>query len=145
MQFPITIGLRRSRFLETFLLLTALLASAVVLAFPQASSFQVALLVAVWLIAYRARQRMLPKFAAVRLEENGRISLIHEGEQAPVAADLLPGAIAHPWLAAFRLKKEDSRTCALIVAVNSLSAEDFRRLRLFLRWRAEFSARSDGV
>ncbi len=145
MQFPITIGLRRSRFLDTFLLLAAFLASAVVLAFPQSISVRVALLVVIWLIAYRARQRMLPKVATVRLEENGRISLIDESEQAPLAADLLPGAIAHPWLTALRLKKEDGRTCALIVAVDSLNAEDFRRLRIFLRWRAEFSARSDGA
>lgn len=58
-------------------------------------------------------------------------------------AELMPGAIVHPWLTVVRLKTDGGRMCTLIATVDNLEREDFRRLRVFLRWQADFSVRGD--
>lgn len=60
-----------------------------------------------------------------------------------VATRLLPGASVHPWLVIVRLEIESGQQSTLIAAVDSLKRNDFRRLRTFLRWQADFSASAD--
>jgi len=62
-----------------------------------------------------------------------------------VPAQLLPGAAVHPWLTVLRLRNAAGRVCVLCLTVDSLKKEDFRRLRVFLRWRADFSGADDAV
>lgn len=52
---------------------------------------------------------------------------------------LLPESTVHPWLVSFRVIGEDGRKHSVLLTAETLSAEDFRRLRVFLRWRADFS------
>ncbi|MDP3539723.1 MAG: hypothetical protein Q8S26_13580 [Azonexus sp.] len=143
MQFPITIGLRRSRFLDGFVFLSALLASGATAFLNQSPTVQMAFLLAIWLCGSLAWHRLSPRFSAMRLERNGQISVVCVGMDEFSAAELLPQATVHPWLTVFRLKTEGGRSQTLVAAVDSLKTEDFRRLRMFLRWRGDFSDPKD--
>jgi toxin CptA len=136
-QFPITIGLRRSRFPAVVLLALALLASLVALFFPRSLPLRVALLLAIWGIALWAWRRLALPLAALRLEADGGIQVAGE-RQDFLPATILPGATVHPWLTVLRLELADGRRCALLVTTGTTSPDEFRRLRVFLRWRACF-------
>lgn len=135
MQFPITIGLRRSRLLAGIRLLLAGFALVSLAALFAARSWP-------WLL-------LLPviAFVVVWLRFSlpvGELLLLRSGEffYRPgtgfdwVAVALLPGGLIHPWLTVLRLGFPDGQAKVLILAVDSLSQPDFRRLRVFLRWRA---------
>ena len=140
MQLPITIGLHRSRFIVAFVFVVALLASLAILAFPRQVIIQAMLLLAVWGFALQAWHRSSPIFSAIRLASDGLISVRCLGDDEFSVVELLPGATVHPWLTVLRLKTEENRILPLILTTDSLAADDFRRLRVFLRWRADFSA-----
>lgn len=143
MLFPITIGLRRSRFLDGFVFLSALLASGATAFSKQPPTVQMGFLLAIWLCCSLAWYRLSPRLSAVRLERDGHISVVRVGMDEFSAAELLRQATVHPWLTVFHLKTEGGRTQTLIAAVDSLKTEDFRRLRMFLRWRGDFSDPKD--
>ena len=143
MQFPITIGLHRSRFLDLLVLFNALSASAAILLWPQAVGAQWLVLLATWSLAALAWRRLTPRFSVLRLERSGRISVASDSGTQFVAARLLPGASVHPWLTIIRLEMEGGQQSTLIAAVDSLKGDDFRRLRMFLRWQADFNASAD--
>lgn len=143
MQLPITFGLHRSRLLDSFVLLTALLASLVVMAFPQSMPMHGAMLLAIWYCGAHTWRRLSPQCAAIHLERTGHLSVALAGMEEFSMAELMPGAIVHPWLTIARLKTDGERVCTLIATIDNLEAEDFRRLRVFLRWQADFSAPND--
>lgn len=143
MQFPIIIGLHRSRFLDIGLGFIALLASGVTFAFPQTTTIQLLIITAIWTSAGIAWRQLSPKCSAIRLERNGQISVVHHGENEFSPAELLPSATVHPWLTVFRLKAESGDAFSLVATVDSLKRQDFRRLRVFLRWQADFNALND--
>ena len=143
MQLPITIGLHRSRFLDAFIVSGALLASAGVLAFPGESLIQASVLSLACLFSFWALRQLTPSNSALRLEQNGDISLLSISKNEFKVARILPGATVHPWLTVVRYKYPERPVQTLIVTVDSLKAADFRRLRVFLRWRAEISETSD--
>lgn len=145
MRFPILIELRRSRFLDVALVLTTLSSSLAVIAFPREMAIQAAMLLALWLAAGLAYRGLSLRATTLRLEQGGSISLRLAGADAFASAEVLPGALVHPWLSVVRLKCADSRNCKVIVAVDSLKQEEFRRLRVFLHWRAAVSAPGDGA
>lgn len=143
MQFPITIGLHRSRFLVGAFVFLVLLTVLVLFLFQRSTAIfaAISLLLAVlfaWLWRYRQ-----PCCPAIRLEASGVISL-PTGDGDFVPAQLLPGATVHPWLTVLRLRSTAGRVCTLCLTVDNLKREDFRRLRVFLRWRADFSG-ADGA
>ena len=143
MQFPMTIGLHRSRFLDAFIVSGALLASAGALAFPGESLIQVGVLSLTCLFAFWAIRQLTPSISAMRLEQNGDVSLRSIVDNEYRVAQIMPGATVHPWLTVVRFKCPEQPVQTLIVTVDSLKAADFRRLRVFLRWRAEISEMSD--
>lgn len=145
MQFPISIGLRRSRFLVGILAVSAVLAIAMVMALPWSIGAQAGVCLFVLFVASIALRQLGPTLSEIRLDESGGIQIVLVGKNEPVAATLLPGATVHPWLTVARLKTDDGRVVLLAVAVDSLKPADFRRLRVFLRWRAEFSAEESDV
>ena len=136
MRFPIVIGLRRSRVLGTALVAVAVLAGVATLASPWAPSVRGFNLAAICIIASLAWRRLEPGLSAIRLEQDGRIFVAAAGDTKLVEAELLAGATVHPWLTVVRLKTADHGKHRLIVAVDSTKPDDFRRLRVFLRWRA---------
>jgi toxin CptA len=143
-QFPITIGLRRSRFIDGGLGLVTLLASLMVLGFPQPLVTQWLLGGVIWICAVLTGWQLTPKFVAIRLERDGQVFIAHRDGEF-LAAEMLPGATVHPWLTVLRLKTEENGACRLIATVDSLNRQDYRRLRVFLRWQADFSGLNDDV
>jgi toxin CptA len=139
-QFPITIGLHRSHFLDGFIALCALLASGTTMDFPQPASVQATILLLIWILAVLTWHRLSPRLSAIRLEASGQISLTCQHDQTFLLAELLPGATVNPWLTVVRLKTDDGQIYPLLVAADSMPPDDFRRLRVFMRWRADFSA-----
>lgn len=144
MQFPITIGLGRSRFLVLALVATVLLAIGMVMAMPWSIGVRVVICLLVLITAVLARRQLENSPSAIRLEQSGKILLAPSGTERFIDASLLPGATVHPWLTVVRLKTEEG-PFLLIVAVDTTKQEDFRRLRVFLRWRAEISAAGGDV
>ncbi|WP_428828052.1 protein YgfX [Azonexus sp. IMCC34842] len=143
MQFPITIGLHRSRFLDAALLLAAFSATAAALAFRQSPLVQLAFVMATWLLFGLAWRQMSPKLSAIRLERAGQVSIRGIRESDFLATRLLPGATVHPWLTIIRLVADNGQCHTLIATVDSLNRQDFRRLRVFLRWQADFNVPDD--
>ena len=139
MQFPIHIGLRRSRFLEAAVVSITLLTSGVTLALPWSAAVRGINLLLILIAAYLAWQRLGPALSALRLERSGQILVAFAGNAEFAEAELLAGATVHPWLTVVRLKTQDERKHLLIAAVDSMKPEDFRRLRVFLRWQAVVS------
>ena len=143
MQFPITIGLHRSRIVDGVVVLLAVLASGVFVGYPGDAWLRWGLLLSVWGLALLAGYRLTPELGALRLEQRGEISIARVGATAFLSATIEPGATVHPWLTVLRLRSEDGRRYHLILAVDSANRDDFRRLRTFLRWRASFNAADD--
>mgnify|MGYP000550668583 CR=1 FL=1 len=145
MQFPITIGLHRSRLLDFFVVSGALLASGGALALPAAMFIQVGVVGLTGLLVFWSIRQLTLKISAIRLEQNGELSLFATLENEFKTAKILPGATVHPWLTVVRFKFPEQPARTLMVTVDSLKAKNFRRLRVFLRWRADFNGLNDDV
>ena len=146
MQFPIIVGLHRSPFLERLLLASAGLASLLVIAWPRSTLIQASILAGAWGVAAIAWWRLRQNPCRLRLERDGSLALASAGEGCDFGAvRLLPGATVHPWLTVFQVELADGRRRAVLATVDNLPAVDFRRLRVFLRWRAGFSAPGGGA
>lgn len=139
MQFPIVIGLHRSRILLCSLLLAGLVAN--ILPFFYVSDRVVlALAVSVSsLVTFRARKLLFPRVKKLRLENSGQLSICEE-EGSYLTAHCLPRATVHPWLTVFRVETEERRGLTVIVTIDSVAPSEFRQLRVFLRWRGDFIA-----
>ncbi|EKE16918.1 MAG: hypothetical protein ACD_10C00721G0002 [uncultured bacterium] len=144
MQFPITVGLRRSRLIDVGLSLLTLLATVVAFGFPQSTTVQLLFCGLIWASAGLIWWQLSSKFVAIRLERGGQVLISHHGGEF-LPAEILPGATVHPWLTVVRFKAEDAGTYRLIATVDSLNQQDFCRLRVFLRWQADFSGLNDEV
>lgn len=145
MQLPITIGLRRSRTLDALILIGALIASGANLALPAKPLTQLVLLILVWAVSALAWRQLSMQVSQLQLGRNGEISLLRWGNDVFEAANIVSAATVHPWITIFRLKTAAGPTYTVIVAVDSLKADTFRHLRVFLRWRADFSEPDDDV
>jgi toxin CptA len=138
-QLPTTIGLRRSRLVDGILLVSTVF-GLLALAFVAWPLFTSCLLAVVTLLAaFSAAHALTPRIRALRIAEDGRVSCLAaagESEFSPVR--VLPGATAHPWLTVMRLAHEE-RKSLIVVAPDSAAPDEFRRLRVWLRWRAPVS------
>ena len=139
MQFPIIIGLHRSRILDGALLLLVGLVSAALLAWPAAIEIRLANLSLAMGLGGLAFWKLKPAFNRVRLDRSGLIAMCLPGQSEFVALRLLPGATVHPWITVLRLRDERDKSHLLVVTRDMTNKSDFRRLRVFLRWRAKFS------
>ena len=146
MQFPVIIGLHRSFLLDRLLLLVVL-ASVVFIGFYPGEPWLVAgLLVLVALLAGLAWGQLRPPFVALRLMQDGRIEGCLQEDGAFVALRCLPGVTVHRWLTVLRLIPESGGpTREVLVTVDSTGADEFRRLRVFLRWQNRVSASGDAA
>jgi hypothetical protein len=142
-QFPITIGLHRSRFLDSVLLIAAILASLAIFYFQCSPVIKVGLYIAIFILVIRAWRALRPTIENIRLERNGCISISRLGEHSCVQALPKAGATIHRWLTVIRLAERDGRFSTLIATFDSLNKSDFRRLRMFMRWQASFSELND--
>ena len=139
MQFPIHIGLRRSRILVTILIVIVLSVLGVGFYFLPYWPLKWVLCLLVGCFALMTWQKLKPKISEIRLEREGGISIRSGDQQEFSLASIQPNATVHPWLTVFRLSTESGDIFTLIATVDTLNQQDFRRLRVFLRWRADFS------
>ena len=139
MQFPIIIGLRRSFLLDAVLGLVALLASVMCLAYPGPMALKAPLLASVLIVAALAWLKFAPIGLRLRMDRDGRLSLQNDLSSDFFPVTLLSGAVVHPWLTVIRLRSDAGRIFALVAVADSLEVEDFRHLRVFLRWRAKIN------
>jgi len=142
-QLPIVIGLRRSRFLASLILIAAFVGVATVFAWPQPFPVRLVVLAVIASASALAWRRTIPPCIALRLERNGAIAVQYVAGGEFLTAERLPGGFAHPWLAVFFWRGAAGRVKALTVAVDSTNAADFRRLRLFLRWAGNSEGPTD--
>lgn len=138
MQFPMNIGLHRSSFLGLALALTHALAVVAVLAPPWPAALKATLLAGIGVSAILAWRRRLQVVDRLRLLDDGRLECRLAGEEGFVEASLRGTATVHPWLTVVHLEIGGRRR-AIVVLPDSMQTEDFRRLRVWLRWRAAFS------
>lgn len=129
---PLRISLRRSRRLLLAQWLAHGLAAAAVLAANVPWSLRGALFVAIAIsLLYQPRP---PRVVALILHADGRLEKVGADGTA-VTLQLHPHTTLLPGLAIL-LYRQRGRLAALPLLADSLSAEDFRQLRLHLRWRA---------
>lgn len=145
MQFPITIGLRRSRILDGLLGLTLVLCLAASLAYPGTVIIHLGLVLLSLLLAALAGRRLTPSVTAIRLERNGDIFVCLVGAGDFFPAQLEPGATVHPWLTVIRVTMANGRRATIMATPDSQNPSDFRHLRMFMRWQANFSALGDAA
>ncbi len=133
MQFPITIELHRSRTLSLLLLLLHFLAAASLLAWPLPlvlRSFSLVPLAVSACFVFRPR-----KILALRLFERGQLDCRMFGGGWLVAT-ILPETTVFDRLVVLRLRiNEEPGVNSLVLITDHFSLDDFRILRLWLRWR----------
>lgn len=89
-----------------------------------------------WHALRRDSLRTLPNsLVAVRLHADGRCAFKVRGETWHQAA-LLGSSFVSPWLTVLNLRPEAGRFARhLVILPDAVNAEDFRRLRVWLKWR----------
>lgn len=133
MQFPIIIELHRSRTLFLLLLLLHFLAAASLLAFPLPSVLSVFFLVPLAIsVCFVFRPR---KILALRLCERGQLDCrLLDGIW--VTATIRPETTVFNRLIVLRLRiDEEPGVTSLVLITDHFRLDDFRILRLWLRWR----------
>ncbi|WP_306603421.1 protein YgfX [Azonexus sp.] len=140
MQFPIIIGLHRSRFLDCAVLMLVLGISGVMFVFPRSTAILAGILLFAWSGAVLVWWQLKPEIACLRLQRDGRLEVLLHGATEFLTGHCLPGATVHPWLTAVRIELPNGQRLTLLATADTMSREAFRRLRVFLRWRADFTA-----
>ena len=138
MQFPIFIGLRRSRFIDGGLVIVVLTSLFVLAGVPWPPAYSVTLGGMVLLIGFAAARAVNPRIEVLRIERDGTISGKPTAESTFHALSLLSGAWVSPWLTVLRLVGERGEY-RLVIAADSALPDQLRRLRVCLRWRREIS------
>ena len=139
------IGLHRSRILAGLVAISAMVAATGLSLLPR-STQNLPLFWLLWLFAcLLAIHGLRPVRYAIRLERSGSVSLQNGPDATWEEAKLGAPLFVHPWLTVFRLQTTGGSARTIVVTADSLPAEDFRRLRVFLRWRLSVSAPDDGA
>ena len=127
------VNVRPSRTLAGAVAALHLLAGAAILAAALDWPYRAALLCTVaasLVLSLRRRQG-----AVLRCQDDGGLAIRRGDDWAPVR--LLPDTLVWPWLAVLRYRIDERRATTLAVLPDSLEKDDFRRLRVWLRWGAE--------
>ena len=139
------IGLHRSRILAGLVAISAIVAAAALSMLPR-STQNLPVFWLLWLFAcLLAIHGLRPVRYVIRLERSGSVSLQNGPDTVWEEAKFGATLFVHPWLTVFRLQTTAGAASTIVVTVDSLPAEDFRRLRVFLRWRLSVSAPDDGA
>ncbi len=135
MQFPVSIELQRSHLLTLLLLLFHALAAGSVIALPWDWLFRSVLL---GVVGWSLWHSLYPHII-IGLRISGRDGL--EGRLADgnrVSLTALPESTVFTRLIVLRLRNgEEKRVSSLALLPDQMSAEQFRCLRLWLRWHTE--------
>jgi hypothetical protein len=131
-RFPVFIGLRRSKLLIGALSLMHCAAAGAALAVSWPLPARIALLAALAVsFPYSLRR---PRIASLRLYGDGALECLTL-DGAVLALAPFPDTTVFPWLVVLRLKAEGEKgVIPLPLFPDSMSREEFRILRLWLRW-----------
>lgn len=139
MQLPLTLTLRRSRQLDILLLTmhASALAGAGLAALPL--WLRVLLAAAITASAWHQMWRLSGprRICRLTLRADGLLDLERSSGLGGEAAVLAQSTVMS-WLTVLLLRR-DGRREALAILADALGPDDFRALRLWLRWRAELS------
>jgi len=133
---PLSLSLRPSRRLALALSVAHVVAAAAVLA--SALPAWLAALLVVLIGASLAYQRRPLPVASLVLRGEGRIETVDAGGATAEAA-IHPHTLVLAWIVVL-LYRQRGRLSALTLLSDSLDPEDFRQLRVWLRWRAAAGA-----
>lgn len=135
MQFPLRIELRRSRRLALLIVLLHLLAAGCVGVLPWPVAARCLL---VGIIGVSAWQALRPSgIIGLRLDERGELALVRPTGE-PLFVSVLADSSVFTQLVVLRVRdEEDGRRRSLVLLPDSMPAEEFRLLRLWLRWLTE--------
>lgn len=140
MQFPVHIELHRSRILVFSLFLFHAVALTCVTVLPWSWPLRSLLLVPIGVSAWYALRPQ--KIIGLRLAAQGSLDcLLADGERT--AAEVLSDSTVFNQLIVLRMRLGDARRVVnLTLLPGSVSAEQFRVLRLWLRWQPSEGAKS---
>jgi len=141
-QFPFDLELRRSRLLAALTILLHLLAAGSVCVLPWTPGERGLLLLPVVLSAWHCL-RSSP-FVGIRLGARGELSLRHVAGEI-VGCRVLPETAVFGSLVVLRVRDDQERRRSLTLLPDSLPADQFRVLRLWLRWRTDADADADAA
>lgn len=135
MHFPVSIELRRSRFLSILLLLIHVLAVGCVAILPWMWPFRVLFLSLVGASLWRALRPH--ELAGLCIYGSDRLDCLL-ADRTRAALAVMPDSTVFDRLIVLRLRiGEETRIRHLTLLPDQMSAEQFRALRLWLRWQAE--------
>ena len=135
MQFPIVIGLHRSILLVILLVLVHAVAAGCLVVLPSSWPLRCLLLLAVGCSLVCALRS--PRIVGLRLAARDRLECLLAGGDR-LAAKVLDDSAVFSLLIVLRLRiGEETRVSSLVLLPDQLSTEQFRALRLWLRWHAE--------
>ncbi len=141
MQFPVFIELRRSRLLLLLLFFFHCLALGCVFVLPWPGLIQV--LLGFLVIGSAARTARPPESRALRLAEGGGIEQVLAGGVRETAT-VLPDSTVFSQLIVLRLQCGDAgRIVKLALLPDTMRDDEFRTLRLWLRWNLTTNEASD--
>ena len=141
MQFPVSIELRRSYSLSLLLAVFHVAAAGCIVVLPWPWIFRFVLFALIVPSAWYSLRSS--RFASLRLSGRGELdcSLVDDKR---VSATVFPDSTVFVGLIVLRLRVDDEvRTSSLVLLRDQMTAEQFRVLRLWLRWRSE--AKKDGA
>lgn len=134
MQFPISIELRRSYLLISAVCILHCAAAAGLFLTPLNWVLRLVLLIAV--VASLGLTLRPARISSLHLNRDGRLDC-GRSDGVRVAAPLLSGSTVFPWLVVLRFRPEGARSVvSLPLFADHMSGEEFRILRLWLRWGA---------
>lgn len=142
MQFPVSIELRRSRFLTLLFFLVHALSVGCLAVLPWPWPLRLLLMALVGASLWRVLQAQA--IVGLRIHGRDRLDcLLAEGRRATVA--ILPDSTVFHRLIVLRLRiGEETRIRSLTLLPDQMSAEQFRALRLWLRWHVEVKKNAAG-
>jgi len=134
-QLPIRIELHRSFFCRIALAASHGAALAAI-AWPDwAPVFKAPLLVLI-LVLFAVAWRACVGGQHLVLGGDGQVLYQEKPTTEEQGAEVLSGTVVYPWLVVLRLGLDDGRRVTVVVWPDSTTAENFRRLCVWLRWKA---------
>jgi len=135
---PLDLQLRRSRLLTALTTVLHLLAAGSVWLLPCSSVARSLLLLPLAISAWSCLRQS--PFVGIRLGAGGELSLRQVSGEI-VACQVQPETTVFGHLVVLRVRDHQARRRSLTLLPDSLSTEQFRLLRLWLRWRVDAAAR----
>lgn len=137
MHFPLHIELRRSRLLSFLTVWVHLVAGGCVWVLPWPAALRGGVLAILALSGWHALRRSV--VVGLRLSEDGELAFLSTAGDR-IAVSVRPDTVVFSQLIVLRARDEVQGSLrTLVVLPDSMSVEQFRQLRLWLRWRADAS------